>query len=319
MKIIDKKIVKSGGKVGDGILDIFFNTPIVKIRNIVDDSMADIYVKLEFVSPGGSVKDRVAYGMIDDAERRGILRKGSVIVEPTSGNTGIAISLISSIKGYKSIIVVPETLCLERVYIIESYGAEVVITPGELGMEGAIQKARNLLDRIPNAIMLDQFSNPANPKIHEETTAVEIIECLGCDIDVFVCGVGTGGTITGVGKVLKKNCPNVKIVAVEPEGSPVLSGGKPGFHRIQGIGAGFIPSILDLSVIDEVVRVSDMDAYKTTQALAVGEGIFAGISSGANVFASLKIAKTLGKGKKVLTILPDSGDRYFSLKQYFDL
>ncbi|MCX8028584.1 MAG: cysteine synthase A [Brevinematales bacterium] len=316
--ISNRTSIKSGTEVGNSILDLFFNTPIVKLNKLVDENMADVYVKLEFMSPGGSIKDRVAFGMIRDAENKGLLREDSVIIEPTSGNTGIAIALIASAKGYKSIIVIPETLCLERVYIIENYGAEVVVTPGELGMNGAIQKAKDLLIKIPNSIMLDQFSNPSNPKIHEETTASEIIESMGCNIDAFVAGVGTGGTITGVGKVLKRNCLNTLVVAVEPEGSPVISGGKPGFHRIQGIGAGFIPSILDLNVIDEIIKVSDMDAYKTTQALAVGEGIFAGISSGANVFASLKIAKRLGKGKKVLTILPDSGDRYFSLKQYFD-
>lgn len=309
---------KSGVYVSGSILDLFFNTPIVEIRKLVDESMASIYAKLEFMSPGGSVKDRVALAMIEDAERSGILKEGSVIVEATSGNTGIALSLIASVKGYRCILVVPETLCLERVYIMENYGAEVIVTPGELGMEGAIRKAKDLLNKIPNSVMLDQFSNPANPRIHEETTAREIVETMGCEIDAFVVGVGTGGTITGVGRVLKRKCPNVKIFAVEPEGSPVLSGGKPGFHRIQGIGAGFIPPILDTSIIDEVVRVSDMDAYKTTQALAVGEGIFVGISSGANIFASLKLAKRLGKGKKILTILPDAGDRYFSLKQYFE-
>lgn len=309
---------KSGFLFCDSIFDLFYNTPIVKLRNLVDDSMADVYVKLEFMSPGGSIKDRVALSMVEDAEKRGILREGSVIVEPTSGNTGIALALVSKLKGYRCIIVIPETLCLERVYIIESYGAEVIVTPGEYGMEGALKKANDIVSKIPDAIILDQFSNPANSYIHETTTAKEIISVMGCDIDAFVVGVGTGGTITGVGRVLKKFCPNVKVFAVEPEGSPVLSGGKPGFHRIQGIGAGFIPPILDLSVIDEVLRVSDMDAYKTTQALCVGEGIFAGISSGANVFAALKVAKRLGKGKKVLTILPDSGDRYFSVKQYFD-
>ncbi|MFN4245229.1 MAG: cysteine synthase A [Brevinematia bacterium] len=317
--VVNDRVLKKGGfSICNSVFDLFFNTPIVRLRNLVDDSMADVYVKVEFMSPGGSIKDRVALAMIEDSESRGVINKDSVIIEPTSGNTGIAIALISKLKGYRCIIVIPETLCLEKVYIIESYGAEVIVTPGEAGMDGAVRKAHDLLNKIPGAVMLDQFSNPSNPNIHEKTTAVEIIETMGCGIDAFVVGVGTGGTITGVGRVLKRVCPNIKVFAVEPEGSPVLSGGKPGFHRIQGIGAGFIPPILDTSIIDDVIKVSDFDAYKATQALVRGEGIFAGISSGANVFAALKVAKKLGKGKKVLTILPDSGDRYFSIKQYFE-
>ncbi len=318
-KVDDESVLrKSGIYLCESVFDLFFNTPIVKLRNIVDESMADVYAKVEFISPGGSIKDRVALAMIEDAEKRGIINKDSTIVEASSGNMGISIALVSRLKGYKCIVVIPETLCLERVYILESYGAEVVVTPSEAGMEGALQKANDILKKVPKAVMLDQFSNPSNPIIHENTTALEIIKSMGCNIDAFVAGVGTGGTITGVGRVLKKTCPNVKIFAVEPENSAILSGGKPGFHRIQGIGPGFIPPILDVSIIDDTIKVSDLDAYKTSQALVRGEGIFAGISSGANVFASLKIAKKLGKNKKVVTILPDSGDRYFSIKQYFE-
>lgn len=310
--------IKSGKIVAGSILDLFFNTPIVRINNLVDDSMGEVFAKLEHFSPGGSVKDRVALAMIEQAEKEGILKKGSVVVEPTCGNTGISIALVCAVKGYKCIIVMPETLCLERIYILESYGAKVVITPSDQGIDGSIKKAKEIISKMKNAVMLDKFRNLVNPIIHEKTTAREIISALGCNIDAFVAGVGTGGTITGVGRALKRLCPNVKIYAVEPENSPVLRGGKPGTHKIQGIGAGFIPEILDTSIIDEVIGVKDIEAFKTMQALATKEGIFVGISGGAAMYASLKVAKIIGKGKKVLTILPDTGERYFSIKQYFE-
>ncbi|MCS7150919.1 MAG: cysteine synthase A [Endomicrobia bacterium] len=314
----NEKEKKAGAKIANNVLELFFNTPIVKLNKIVEKDSACIYAKLEMFSPGGSVKDRIALAMIEDAEKKGILKPGDVIVEPTSGNTGIGLALVAAVKGYKCILTMPESMSLERIYILKSFGAEVVLTPAEEGMQGAVKKAESIVKKTKNAVMLQQFKNQANPKIHSETTALEILECFDDGFDYFVAGVGTGGTITGCGEVFKKKLPNVKIVAVEPETSAVLSGKPAGPHKIQGIGAGFIPDILNTKIIDRIITVSDKDAYYTSQLLAKEEGIFCGISSGAACFAALKIAKEVGKGKKVVTIFPDTGERYFSVHSYFE-
>jgi len=290
----------------------------VKLNRIVDTDMAEIYAKLESYSPGGSVKDRIALSMILDAEKKGLLKPGSVVVEPTSGNTGIGLALICAVKGYKCILTMPESMSLERIYILKSFGAEVILTPAVEGMDGAVKKAEEILRKTKNAFMPQQFKNPANPEIHKKTTAQEILASMNSKIDAFVAGVGTGGTITGVGEVLKKKISDIKIIAVEPENSAVLSGKKPGPHKIQGIGAGFVPDVLNKKVIDRIITVKDEEAYQTSQKLARYEGIFCGISSGAACFASLKIAKELGKNKKVVVIFPDTGERYFSVQKNFE-
>jgi len=311
--------VKAGRKIARNVLDLIFNTPMVKLNRVVIEGGANVYAKLEAYSPGGSIKDRIALSMIEDAEKKGILKKGSIIVEPTSGNTGIGIALIGAVKGYKVILTMPESMSIERIYILKSFGAEVVLTPASEGMSGAVKKAEEILKKNKNAYMLEQFKNPANPQIHKKTTAQEILNCLGEKIDAFVAGVGTGGTITGIGEVLKKKIANVKIIAVEPENSAVLSGKPQGPHKIQGIGAGFIPDILNQDVIDEIITVRDEDAYKMAQRISKEEGIFCGISSGANCFAALKVAEKLGKGKNIVTVFPDTGERYFSVRQYFEM
>jgi cysteine synthase A len=305
-------------KLANNILECICNTPMVRFNRIAEKDSADIYAKLEQFNPGGSVKDRICLSMINEAEREGLLKPGSTIIEPTSGNTGIGLAMVGAVKGYRVILTMPETMSLERIYILKTFGAEVILTSGIEGMSGAIKKAEELLKNTPNGFMPQQFKNSANPKIHRETTAKEILEALGNSIDAFVAGVGTGGTITGVGEELKKANPKVKIIAVEPETSAVLSGGKAGPHKIQGIGAGFIPEVLNRKVIDEIVKVSDNDAYRVSQRLAREEGLFVGISSGAAAFAAIKIAKGLGKGKVVVTVLPDTGERYFSMQQYFE-
>ena len=306
-------------KVANNILELIGSTPIVRLNRLPEKDSALIYAKLEQFNPGGSVKDRICLSMIDEAEKQGLLKPGSTIVEPTSGNTGIGLAIVGVVKGYHIILTMPETMSLERIYILKSLGAEVVLTSGVEGMSGAIKKAEEIVKNTKNSFMPQQFKNPANPKIHRETTAREILEALGDKIDAFVAGVGTGGTISGVGEVLKERNPKIKVVAVEPETSAVLSGGKPGPHKIQGIGAGFIPETLNRKVIDEVVKVSDNDAYRTAQRLAKEEGLFVGISSGAAAFAAVKEAKKLGKGKSLVTIFPDTGERYFSMQQYFEL
>ncbi len=306
-------------KVVDNILELVGNTPMVRLNCIPEKDSAVIYAKLEQFNPGGSVKDRICLSMINEAEKQGLLKPGSTIVEPTSGNTGIGLAMVGVVKGYHIILTMPETMSLERIYILKSLGAEVVLTSGVEGMSGAIKKAEEILRNTKNSFMPQQFKNPANPKVHRETTAREILEALGDKIDAFVAGVGTGGTISGVGEVLKEKNPKIKVVAVEPETSAVLSGGKPGPHKIQGIGAGFIPETLNRKVIDEVVKVSDNDAYRAAQRLAKEEGLFVGISSGAAAFAAIKVAKGLGKGKTVVTVFPDTGERYFSMQQYFEL
>lgn len=298
--------------VANNILDLIGKTPVVKLNKVPDKNSAEVYLKLEFFNPAGSVKDRIALAMIEKAEKEGILKKGSVIVEPTSGNTGIGLAMVGAAKGYKVIIVMPDTMSMERRMLLAAYGAEVILTPGKLGMEGAIRKAEELVKQNKNYFMPQQFENLANPLIHEETTAKEIIEDFKEGLDAFVAGIGTGGTITGVGRVLKKVFPDIKIVGVEPYSAAVLSGKEPGPHKIQGIGAGFIPKVLDREVLDEVIPVKDEDAFEMTRILAKKEGVLAGISTGASLWAALNVAKKLGKGKKVLAIAPDSGERYLS-------
>ena len=301
----------------DNILELIGSTPTVKLNRMVDDTMADIYAKLESFNPGGSIKDRICLSMIEDAEKNGMLKPGATIIEPTSGNTGIGLAMVAAVKGYKLILAMPDTMSMERVYILESYGAEVVLTPGAEGMMGAVKKAEELVQQIPESFIPHQFNNPANPKIHRKTTAKEILKAMGGKIDALVAGVGTGGTITGVGEVLKNKYPQVKIIAVEPADSPVISGGEAAPHRIQGIGAGFIPQVLNLDIIDRVITVTDENAYSIAKRLAKEEGLFMGISAGAATYAALTIAQELGKGKTVVVILPDTGERYYSALQHF--
>lgn len=295
----------------NGVLDLIGKTPIVKINNMLDENSAEVYVKLEKFNPGGSTKDRAALGMIEDAEKKGLLKKGYTIVEPTSGNTGIGLAFIGRIKGYKVIIVMPETMSKERRDLIKAYGAELILTEGSKGMQGAIEKALEYKDK-EGYFIPQQFENEANTKKHYETTAEEIYEDLS-DLDYVVAGVGTGGTIVGIAKKLKEKNKNIKVVAIEPKTSAVISGGKPGPHNIQGIGAGFIPSIYDASVIDEVIAVSDSNSIKTTKEFVDKEGILLGISSGAAIYVAMQIAKKIGKGKKVLAIAPDGGEKYISM------
>lgn len=302
----------------DSILDSFGVTPIIELKRLAKPGMGAIFAKAEFLNPGGSVKDRIALSMLEDAEGRGRLKPGATVIEPTSGNTGIGLAIACAVKGYRCIITMPDSMSLERVYILEAYGAKVVLTPGKEGMSGAIRKARELAEKTDGSFIPQQFNNPANPEIHRRTTAQEILKQMGGKVDAFVVGVGTGGTITGVGQVLKQHCPLCRVIAVEPAASPVLSGGKPGQHKIQGIGAGFIPDILDRSVIDEILTVTDDDAYHTTRELSRKEGLLCGISSGASVFAALNVARRMGEGKRILTVLWDRGERYFSTSQYFE-
>lgn len=290
-------------------------TPIVKLNRYVEEGSADIYVKLEYFNPGSSVKDRIALAMIEAAEEAGHLKEGSTIVEPTSGNTGIGLAMVAAAKGYRLIVVMPDTMSLERRNLLRAYGAELVLTPGAEGMKGAIQKAEELVEK--NGYFLpQQFNNEANPNIHERTTGPEIVKQMKDGLDAFVSGIGTGGTITGAGKVLREHFPNVKIFAVEPEDSPVLSGGNPGPHKIQGIGAGFVPKVLDTDIYDEVVKIANEEAFEASRAVAKSEGILGGISSGAAIAAARKVARQLGEGKKVLAILPDNGERYLSTALY---
>lgn len=295
----------------DSPLGQICNTPLVQIQNLGSDQAATIWGKVEGTNPGGSVKDRIALAMIETAEQDGCISPGDTVVEPTSGNTGIGLSLVCAVKGYKLILTMPDTMSLERRRLLGAYGAELVLTPGNQGMRGAIEKAEQIAES-KECFMPQQFKNPANPAVHEQTTAPEIVQALGGQIDAFVAGVGTGGTITGVGHILRAQNPAVHIAAVEPADSPVLSGGDPGPHRIQGIGAGFIPDILDTSVYTEVLTVSNEDAFAMARRLSHDFGIFAGISSGANVVASMQVAERLGAGKNVVTMLCDTGERYLS-------
>ncbi|MDS0526869.1 cysteine synthase A [Clostridium sp. SHJSY1] len=296
------------------VLELVGNTPIIKIKNLLDENSAEVYVKLEKWNPGGSVKDRAALGMIEKAERDGILKKGMTIVEPTSGNTGVGLALIGRLKGYKVIIVMPETMSKERRDLIKAYGAELILTEGSKGMKGAIDKALEYEDK-PGYFIPQQFENIANPEKHYETTAEEIYKDIS-DLDYVVAGVGSGGTITGISKNLKKKISKIKAVAVEPAASPVLSGGNPGAHKIQGIGAGFIPGNYESEYIDKVVQVEDSKAFKVAREFAEKEGILVGISSGAAIYAAMEIAKKIGKGKKVLAIAPDGGEKYISMGLY---
>ncbi len=296
----------------ENIIERIGNTPIVKLNKIPGASDADIWAKLEGFNPGGSVKDRIALSMIETAEREEKLKSGGTIIEPTSGNTGIGLAFIAAVKEYKLILTMPETMSLERRQMFQAFGAELVLTPGAKGMLGSVEEAEMILKKNPDYFMPMQFENPANPEIHRKTTALEIIESLGTEIDGFVAGVGTGGTITGVGEVLRSKKPDIWIAAVEPAGSPVLSGGNPGPHKIAGIGAGFYPGVLNTRIYDEVIPVTDNDAVSMVRQLSRREGILAGISSGAAAWAALKVARKLGKGKKIVVIFPDRGDRYLS-------
>ena len=298
-----------------GTLGLVGNTPLVEVINIEKDLglEATILVKLEYFNPAGSVKDRIAKAMIEDAEEKGLLRKGSVIIEPTSGNTGIGLAAIAASKGYRIILTMPETMSVERRSILKSYGAEIVLTEGPKGMKGAIAKAEELSKEIPDSFIPGQFVNPANPAIHKATTGPEIWKDTDGKVDLFIAGVGTGGTVTGTGEYLKEQNPNIKIVALEPEDSPVLSEGRAGSHKIQGIGAGFVPEVLDTKVYDEVFKASNQDAFETARLLAKKEGISVGISSGAALFGGIQLArKPENKGKVIVALLPDSGDRYYS-------
>lgn len=302
-------------KIYNSVAELVGKTPLLELKNIEKKYglKAKLVAKLEYFNPAGSVKDRVAKFMIDDAEKRGILKEGSVIIEPTSGNTGIGLSAIAASKGYRVIIVMPETMSVERRKLMKGYGAELVLTPGNLGMKGAIAKAEELKNEIPGGVVMGQFVNPSNPKAHYMTTGPEIFEDTNGNVDYFVAGVGTGGTITGVGRFLKEKLPNVKIVAVEPATSAVLSTGVAGAHKIQGIGAGFVPEILDTKIYDEVIPVSDEDAFKFGKEMGKTEGVLVGISSGAALSAAISVAKRKeAEGKTIVVLMPDTGERYLS-------
>jgi cysteine synthase A len=297
-------------KIANNILELIGDTPIVKLNKLVDEGSAEVYAKLEGFNPLGSVKDRIALNMIETAEKEDKIKQGDTLVEPTSGNTGIGLAYVSAVKGYNLVLTMPDTMSVERRKVLKAFGAELVLTEGAKGMNGAIDKSKELAEK-NGWYELQQFKNPANPGVHRKTTGPEILEQVP-DLDVFVAGIGTGGTITGVGDFLKKNKSDVKVIAVEPECSAVLSGGNPGPHKIQGIGAGFVPDVLNTDVYNEVIKVSNDDAFETARKLAREEGIFAGISSGAAAFAALQTAKSIGKGKKVVVLFPDHGERYLS-------
>ena len=294
-------------------------TPLVHLQRLSPKGGAAIFGKVEFANPGGSVKDRICLNMINEAEQAGTLKPGGTIIEPTSGNTGIGLALVAAIRGYKLILVMPESMSLERASLLSSYGAQLILTPAWEGMKGAIKEAQSILGQHPEYFMPDQFSNPANPAMHRKTTVVEIWDAMDGNIAAFVAAVGTGGTITGCGEVLKERAPATKVIAVEPAGSPVLSGGEPGPHKIQGIGAGFVPDVLNRSIIDDIIRVTDDQAYQTTKGLAKKEGLLVGISAGANVFAAQQVAEGLNPDQNVVTVLCDTGERYLSIEKYFNI
>ncbi|MCQ2246388.1 MAG: cysteine synthase A [Bacteroidaceae bacterium] len=301
--------------IHNSILQLVGNTPLVKLSKLAasENLVAELVAKVEFFNPGGSVKDRVALSMIEDAEAKGLLKEGATIIEPTSGNTGIGLSLVGAVKGYKVILVMPETMSIERRKLAAAYGTQIVLTPGSEGMKGAIKKAEELRDSIAGAVILQQFENVANPAIHQRTTGEEIWKDAEGKVDIFVAGVGTGGTVSGTGAALKKHNPNIKVVAVEPATSAVLSGNPSGAHKIQGIGAGFVPKNYDAAVVDEIIPVGNDEAFETSRAIAKQEGIFVGISSGAALYAAIQLAKLPeNKGKRIVALLPDTGERYLS-------
>ncbi|MEW6230786.1 MAG: cysteine synthase A [Chloroflexota bacterium] len=300
-------------QIANSILELIGDTPLIRLNRLPGAGSATVLGKLESCNPGGSVKDRIALAMIKDAEKKGFLKPGGTIVEPTSGNTGIGLAMVAAVKGYRLIVTMPEDVSLERRQLLSRFGAELVLTPAIEVMSGAVYAAEELVQKNPDYFMPQQFLNPANPEVHRRTTAEEIWQATGGRLDAFVAGVGTGGTITGVGEVLKARLPSVLIVAVEPARSPVLQGGKAGPHGIQGIGASFVPGVLNRAVIDEIVAVADEEAYATAARLAREEGLLVGISAGANVFAALQVARRLGPGKTVVTILPDTGERYLTI------
>ncbi|PHD77928.1 cysteine synthase A [Bacillus sp. AFS043905] len=303
-------------RIANSVIDLIGQTPIVKLNKLQNENSADIYLKLEYFNPGSSVKDRIALAMIEAAEKNGTLKPGDTIIEPTSGNTGIGLAMVAAAKGYKSILVMPETMSLERRNLLRAYGAELVLTPGPEGMKGAIAKATEL-SKEKGYFIPQQFENEANPEVHRNTTGPEIVEAFGDEgLDAFVAGIGTGGTITGAGEVLREKFPDIKIYAVEPADSPVLSGGTPGPHKIQGIGAGFIPTILNTDLYDEIIQVNTEESFDYARRAAKEEGILGGISSGGAIAAAVKVADKLGKGKKVLAIIPSNGERYLSTALY---
>ncbi|WP_239732862.1 cysteine synthase A [Mammaliicoccus sp. P-M55] len=300
----------------NNIVELIGDTPVVKLNNVVEDDSADVYVKLEYQNPGSSVKDRIGLAMIEAAEKEGKIKPGDTIIEPTSGNTGIGLAMVAAAKGYKAVFVMPDTMSSERRALLKAYGAELVLTPGAEGMKGAIKKAKELKDE-KGYFEPQQFENPANPKVHELTTGPEIVEQFeGIQVDAFIAGVGTGGTLSGAGKVLKEKYPEIQIVAIEPEASAILSGGNPGPHKLQGLGAGFVPDTLNTDVYDDVIKVGNEEAMEMSRKVAKEEGILGGISSGAAIVAALKKAKDLGKGKTVVTVLPSNGERYLSTPLY---
>jgi cysteine synthase A len=302
-------------RVANSVTELIGQTPIVKLNRLVDENSAEVYLKLEYFNPGSSVKDRIGLAMIESAEQKGLIKPGvDTIIEPTSGNTGIGLAMVAAAKGYKAVFVMPETMSLERRNLLRAYGAELVLTPGPEGMKGAIAKAEALAAE-NGYFMPQQFKNEANPEVHRRTTGKEIAEQMD-ELDAFVSGIGTGGTISGAGSVLKEKFPNVKIYAVEPQDSAVLSGGKPGPHKLQGLGAGFVPDTLNTTIYDEIIQVGTEEAFAASRRAAREEGILGGISSGAAIHAALQVAKELGKGKKVLAIIPDNGERYLSTTLY---
>ena len=306
-------------KIYEKLTELVGRTPLVDLQRLAakKNAQAQVVAKVEFFNPGGSVKDRIALNMIEDAEKKGILKPGSVIIEPTSGNTGVGLAWISRVKGYEAIIVMPETMSKERQNLLRAAGAKLVLTSGTKGMKGAIEEANRLKEETPGAVILGQFVKPANPDMHERTTGEEIWQDTDGVVDIFVAGVGTGGTVSGVGRALKKHNPNVKVVAVEPESSPVLSGGQPGAHKIQGIGAGFVPQTYDAQVVDEIIQVSNDNAILTGRELSLYEGLIVGISSGAAAYAALQLAqRPENKGKRIVALLPDTGERYLSTQLY---
>ncbi len=307
-----KASVRAGEEIADSVLDLVANTPLVRLRRVVPEGSAEVLAKLESLNPAGSIKDRIALSMIEDAEARGELKPGDTIVEPTSGNTGIGLAMVAAVKGYRLILTMPEDMSVERRKLLSRFGAELELTPAIEGMSGAVYKAQELAEE-QGYFMPQQFNNPANPEVHRRTTAREIIKATEGRLDAFVAGVGTGGTITGVGEVLKEHNPQMLVVAVEPARSPVLAGGRAGLTGIQGIGASFVPSVLNREIYDELIAIKDEDAYDMTARLTREDGLLVGVSAGANVVAALQVAAKLGSGKRVVTVLPDTGERYLSV------